>query len=99
MGWILPSVWGGLREEMERAVVRKVRLHHIHSLFEATFPEAGGVVRAEETGRFEVISLPPGLRDPDAQSDALTSAVALHALLPRQGERPLGPTSSAGCPR
>ncbi len=60
-----PASVRGVREEMERAAARRLQPHHIRSFFEAAFPEAGGVARARETGRFELTRVPPNLRDRD----------------------------------
>ena len=60
-----PMTVQGVREEMERAAAGRLQPHHIRSFFEAAFAEAGGAMRARETGRFEVTRVPPALRDVD----------------------------------
>ena len=60
-----PMAVQGVREEMERAAARRLQPHHIRSFFETAFAEAGGVLRARETGRYEVTRVPPALRDRD----------------------------------
>ena len=60
-----PASVRGVREDMERADARRLQPHHIRSFFEAAFRESGGVMRARETGRFEITRVPPNLRDRD----------------------------------
>ncbi len=60
-----PATVRGVRDAMERAAVRRLQPHHIRSFFEAAFAEAGGRMRPRETGRAEIIRVPPLLRDRD----------------------------------
>ena len=60
-----PVTIQSVREEMDRASARRLQPHHIRSFFEAAFQDAGGVMRARETGRFELTRVPAMLRDRD----------------------------------
>ncbi|WP_417729057.1 helicase-related protein [Roseovarius sp.] len=56
-----------LKEDMERAEARRLQPRYIHSFFEEAFGLSGGVMRARETGRYEVSRVPAILRDRDRQ--------------------------------
>ena len=60
-----PATVQGVREEMERAAARRLQPHHIRSFFEAAFAQAGGVLRARESGRAEITRVPANVRDRD----------------------------------
>ncbi len=60
-----PSKVRRVREEMDRAAAERLQPHHIGSFFDAAFRDAGGVARARERGRFELVRVPASLRDRD----------------------------------
>ena len=60
-----PTTLRTLREDMERAAARRLQPHHVRSFFEASFAQAGGVMRRREQCRFEVTRVPALLRERD----------------------------------
>jgi hypothetical protein len=56
-----------IRDEMERAEIRKLQPHFIRSFFLTAFGHLGGSVREREPGRFEITHVPIELRRRDRQ--------------------------------
>ncbi len=56
-----------IRDEMERAEVRKLQPHFIRSVFLEAFRLLGGTIREREPGRFEIAHVPAELRRRDRQ--------------------------------
>ena len=54
---------GNIREEMERAEARRLQPHFIASFFHKAFVKLGGKLQKCESGRYEVIYVPPAIRN------------------------------------
>ena len=52
---------GNIREEMERAEVRRLQPHFIASFFQAAFKKLDGTLRKREEGRYEIRHVPGGI--------------------------------------
>jgi superfamily II DNA or RNA helicase len=60
-----PTTINTIREEMERAEVRRLQPRYIRSFFEAAFERVGGQLRRREPGRYEIVRVPATLRERD----------------------------------
>lgn len=60
-----PARINAIREEMERAEVRRLQPRYIRSFFEAAFQRLGGQMRRREPGRYEIVRVPATLRERD----------------------------------
>jgi hypothetical protein len=60
-----PAMITAIREEMERAEVRRLQPRYIRSFFEAAFERVGGQMRRREPGRYEIVRVPAVLRERD----------------------------------
>lgn len=56
-----------VREDMERAEVRRLQPHYIQAFFMEAFRGVGGQISERESGRFEITRVPGVLRDRDRQ--------------------------------
>ena len=56
-----------IREDMERAEVRRLQPHYIESFFLEAFKKLGGTVREREPRRYEVTRVPSAIRNRDRQ--------------------------------
>ncbi len=54
-----------IREEMERAEVRRLQPHYIESFFREAFAHLGGQMHPRENGRFEIARVPGTIRERD----------------------------------
>jgi ERCC4-related helicase len=52
-----------IREDMERAIARRLQPHFIASFFLEAFMHLGGVIRQKEQGRYEITHVPVVLRE------------------------------------
>ncbi|MCY3629602.1 MAG: helicase-related protein [Bacteroidota bacterium] len=57
-----------VRDEMERAEVRRLQPHYIESFFLEAFKQLGGRVQERESGRYEVKHVPSSIRSRDRES-------------------------------
>ncbi len=60
-----PNAVGAIREEMERAQARRLQPHFIGAFFREAFTRLGGRVSEREAGRFEILRVPPILKERD----------------------------------
>jgi SNF2 family DNA or RNA helicase len=60
-----PSIVAAIREEMERAQARRLQPHFIGAFFHEAFQLLGGRMAERETGRFEILRVPPVLKHRD----------------------------------
>lgn len=60
-----PARINAIKEEMERAEVRRLQPRYIRSFFSAGFERLGGQMRRREPGRYEVVRVPAILRERD----------------------------------
>ncbi len=56
-----------LRQQMERAMARRIQPHYVHDFFIAAFNQLGGRAFPREEGRYEIKYIPPVLLDRDQQ--------------------------------
>jgi superfamily II DNA or RNA helicase len=56
-----------IRDDMERAHVRRLQPHHIQAFFAEAFSRLGGRMSRRETGRFEITHVPATIRERDRQ--------------------------------
>ncbi|GBQ08181.1 helicase-related protein [Saccharibacter floricola] len=56
-----------IREEMERAEVRRLQPHHVESYFLEAFKQLGGRIKLKEEGRWEITRVPSKIREQDRQ--------------------------------
>ena len=56
-----------LRQQMERAMARRIHPHYVHDFFIEAFKRLGGKVRQREKGRYEITHVPPLLLDRNQQ--------------------------------
>src|SRR5690606_3125146 len=54
-----------IREQMERAAARRLQPHFIGSFFREAFTKLGGRVSEREKGRYEILRVPPILKERD----------------------------------
>lgn len=57
-----------IRRRMEDAQARRLQPHYVQSFFLEAFRRLGGVAKARERGRFEVVNVPLAIRDYDRQA-------------------------------
>src|SRR5207302_1798504 len=60
-----PNTVSAIREEMERAQVRRLQPHFIGAFFREAFGLLGGRITQRETGRFEITRVPGVLKERD----------------------------------
>ncbi len=60
-----PHAVAAIREEMERAQARRLQPHFIGAFFREAFQLLGGRIAGRETGRFEILRVPPVLKHRD----------------------------------
>ena len=56
-----------LRQQMERAMARRIHPHYVHDFFIEAFRRLGGKVNPREKGRYEISYVPPLLLDRNQQ--------------------------------
>jgi SNF2 family DNA or RNA helicase len=56
-----------LRQQMERAMARRIHPHYVHDFFIEAFKRLGGKVNPREKGRYEITYVPPLLMDRNQQ--------------------------------
>ena len=56
-----------LRQQMERAMARRIHPHYVHDFFIEAFNRLGGKVNPREKGRYEITYVPPLLMDRNQQ--------------------------------
>ena len=56
-----------LRQQMERAMAKRIHPHYVHDFFIEAFKRLGGKVNPREQGRYEITYVPPLLMDRDQQ--------------------------------
>ena len=56
-----------LRQQMERAMARRIHPHYVHDFFLEAFRRLGGKVNPREKGRYEITYVPPLLLDRNQQ--------------------------------
>ena len=56
-----------LKQQMERAMARRIQPHYVHDFFIEAFGQLGGKAFAREEGRYEITYIPPLLLDKDQQ--------------------------------
>ena len=56
-----------LKQQMERAMARRIQPHYVHDFFIEAFNNLGGKVFPREKGRYEITYIPPILIDKDQQ--------------------------------
>ena len=56
-----------LRQQMERAMARRIHPHYVHDFFIEAFRRLGGKVNPREKGRYEITYVPPLLLDRNQQ--------------------------------
>lgn len=61
---------GGIREEMERAEVRKLEPHFIEAFFKEAMRRLGGRMAPREPGRYEVLDVPFDVRAMDMRTSS-----------------------------
>jgi superfamily II DNA or RNA helicase len=57
-----------LRQQMERAMARRIHPHYVHDFFIEAFKRLGGKVNPREKGRYEITYVPPPLLDRNQQT-------------------------------
>jgi len=62
---LTPEQVNAVREEMERARTRRLHPHFVQSFFLEAFKRLGGQIAARESDRFEILRVPPAVRDRD----------------------------------
>ena len=62
---LTPDQVNAVREEMERARARRLHPHFVQSFFLEAFRRLGGQISARETDRFEIMRVPPAVRERD----------------------------------
>ncbi|MGH7116363.1 MAG: helicase-related protein, partial [Stellaceae bacterium] len=60
-----PNAVVAIREEMERAQIRRLQPHFIGAFFREAFQFLGGRISERERGRFEILRVPPALKHRD----------------------------------
>ena len=60
-----PNAVTAIREEMERAQARRLQPHFIGAFFREAFQTLGGRIVEREKGRFEILRVPPTLKNRD----------------------------------
>lgn len=60
-----PNAVSAIREEMERAQARRLQPHFIGAFFREAFGLLGGRIAQRERGRFEILRVPPILKERD----------------------------------
>ncbi|MFM9859053.1 helicase-related protein [Pseudoxanthobacter sp. M-2] len=60
-----PSSVAEIREQMERAQAQRLQPHFIGAFFREAFPLLGGRISERENGRFEILRVPPVLKERD----------------------------------
>ena len=56
-----------LKQQMERAMARRIQPHYVHDNFIEAFQRLGGKAFPREQGRYEITSIPPAVLDRDQQ--------------------------------
>ena len=56
-----------LRQQMERAMAKRIHPHYVHDFFIEAFKRLGGKVNPREKGRYEITYVPPLLMERDQQ--------------------------------
>jgi superfamily II DNA or RNA helicase len=56
-----------LRQQMERAMAKRIHPHYVHDFFLEAFKRLGGKINPKEKGRYEITYVPPLLMDRDQQ--------------------------------
>jgi hypothetical protein len=56
-----------LRQQMERAMAKRIHPHYVHDFFIEAFKRLGGKLNPREKGRYEITYVPPLLMDRDQQ--------------------------------
>ena len=56
-----------LKQQMERAMARRIQPHYVHDFFIEAFKRLGGKAFPREQGRYEITSIPPAVLDRDQQ--------------------------------
>ena len=56
-----------LKQQMERAMARRIQPHYVHDFFLEAFNQLGGKAFPREEGRYEITYIPPVLLDRDQQ--------------------------------
>ena len=62
-----------LKQQMERAMARRIQPHYVHDFFIEAFGQLGGKAFAREEGRYEITYIPPLLLDKDQQIGGFSS--------------------------
>jgi superfamily II DNA or RNA helicase len=60
-----PSSVAAIREQMERAAARRLQPHFVGAFFREGFAQLGGRIVERERGRFEILRVPPILKERD----------------------------------
>jgi superfamily II DNA or RNA helicase len=60
-----PNAVAAIREEMERAQARRLQPHFIGAFFREAFQRLGGRIVERESGRYEIMRVPPVLKERD----------------------------------
>ena len=60
-----PEMLYAIKEEMDKAEARKLQPCFVRAFFKAAFESVGGQIRPREKGRFEIIHVPPCIREND----------------------------------
>ena len=56
-----------IREDMERAAIRRLQPHYVKAFFEGAFEHLGGAMHEREAGRYAISYVPAKIRDQAAQ--------------------------------